>query len=270
MATVSNTAGIFNTFGYDFDDPNGYVQELSADTQEHLNTMPAFITSWQAEDIINNDYTDYYTNPLDPITSAIFVNAQRIINIANTSNGVTNLTNVANSAVLLSAAANNFSAHTSRISGLTEFTGTDTVNPYLNMAINFGKTAMYITYQTDGIKNNAPIMGSFTSLLIKPQLTSNNDTLTIQTNQLANSIVVTGNTATSNLTVTQINTLNTQINLIRTVMDTRRTSDVNFYTNLKAFLDGYNKTKKFNNMGETEKYLVMNFIGTEKTKARIS
>jgi hypothetical protein len=53
-------------------------------------------------------------------------------------------------------------------------------------------------------------------------------------------------------------------------MYTRQNNDVLFYYRVKTFIDGYNKTKKLNNMGETEKYLIMNLIGTEKAKSRIS
>jgi hypothetical protein len=53
-------------------------------------------------------------------------------------------------------------------------------------------------------------------------------------------------------------------------MQTRRIADIDFYNNVKYFIEGYNKTKKLNNMGETEKYLIMNLIGTEKAKTRIS
>ena len=51
MALVNNASGVYSTLGYNFSDPNGYVLNLSANSVAHLNAMPAFIESWQAEDI---------------------------------------------------------------------------------------------------------------------------------------------------------------------------------------------------------------------------
>ena len=276
MTAVANAAGVFHSFGYSFDDPNGHIQELSQDTLEHLDAMPPFITDWQAQDIANKDFDGYYQNPMQSITMLIYQNANAISELANTGNGVLNLVTVRNSATQLRSNAQEFLSHTSRLSGLTPYVGTDNINPYLDMAMSFGRTAMYITQQTDGITNNAPIMGSFTSLMIEPQLIANNNTLLTYKNQIQGSInvsfdiVLQENVHNSNLTNQQITTINTHINNLNNYMQTRRIADINFYNNVKYFIEGYNKTKKLNNMGETEKYLIMNLIGTEKAKTRIS
>ena len=276
MTAVANAAGVFHSFGYSFDDPNGHIQELSQDTLEHLDAMPPFITDWQAQDIANKDFDGYYQNPMQSITMLIYQNANAISELANTGNGVLNLVTVRNSATQLRSNAQEFLSHTSRLSGLTPYVGTDNINPYLDMAMSFGRTAMYITQQTDGITNNAPIMGSFTSLMIEPQLIANNNTLLTYKNQIQGSInvsfdiVLQENVHNSNLTNQQITTINTHINNLNNYMQTRRIADIDFYNNVKYFIEGYNKTKKLNNMGETEKYLIMNLIGTEKAKTRIS
>lgn len=276
MTAVANAAGVFHSFGYSFDDPNGHIQELSQDTIEHLDAMPPFITDWQAQDIANKDFDGYYQNPMQSITMLIYQNANAISELANTGNGVLNLVTVRNSATQLRSNAQEFLSHTSRLSGLTPYVGTDDINPYLDMAMSFGRTAMYITQQTDGITNNAPIMGSFTSLMIEPQLIANNNTLLTYKNQIEGSInvsfdiVLQENVHNSNLTNQQITTINTHINNLNNYMQTRRIADINFYNNVKYFIEGYNKTKKLNNMGETEKYLIMNLIGTEKAKTRIA
>jgi hypothetical protein len=276
MTAVANAAGVFHSFGYSFDDPNGHIQELSQDTIEHLDAMPPFITDWQAQDIANKDFDGYYQNPMQSITMLIYQNANAISELANTGNGVLNLVTVRNSATQLRSNAQEFLSHTSRLSGLTPYVGTDNINPYLDMAMSFGRTAMYITQQTDGITNNAPIMGSFTSLMIEPQLIANNNTLLTYKNQIQGSInvsfdiVLQENVHNSNLTTQQITTINTHINNLNNYMQTRRIADIDFYNNVKYFIEGYNKTKKLNNMGETEKYLIMNLIGTEKAKTRIS
>jgi hypothetical protein len=280
MTAVANAAGVFHSFGYSFDDPNGHIQELSQDTIEHLDAMPPFITDWQAQDIANKDFDGYYQNPMQSIIMLIYQNANAISELANTGNGVLNSVTVRNSATQLRSNAQEFLSHTSRLSGLTPYVGTDNINPYLDMAMSFGRTAMYITQQTDGITNNAPIMGSFTSLMIEPQLIANNDILLTYKQQFANSIVTTTTfdivlqenvtTVSSNLTNQQITNINTHITNLNNYMQTRRIADIDFYNNVKYFIEGYNKTKKLNNMGETEKYLIMNLIGTEKAKTRIS
>ena len=276
MTAVSNAAGIFHSFGYNFDDPNGHIQDLSIDTLEHLNTVPALITSEQVQDILNEDYEDYYRNPVQSILLSIRTNANTIYAAANTGNGVTNMANVRTSSSALSEAATSMLAHTNRLCGITPYDGLDSINPFLDMAMSTGRTAMYITNQTDGITNNAPIMGSFTSLMIEPQLIANNDILTLHTSNVVNSInmsfdiVLQQNVHTSNLTGTQITTINTHLNGLKNFIAYRQTSDVDFYSNVKRFIDAYNKSKKLNDLGETGNYLVMNLIGTEKAKARLS
>jgi hypothetical protein len=287
MVQVANAAGVWHSFGYNFDDPNGNIQELSAPAQSHLGEMPPFITDWQAQDIANNDYGGYYQNNMQSISMLIY---QAANSIYISTNNVTNMANIHSSAATLRVNTQNFLTHTAKLSGVIEFDGSDTVNPHLQMALSFGRTAMYITSQTDGITNNAPILGSFSSLMIEPQLVANNDILVTYANQVANTITYTTSnvidndpqsatygqvigtvtTGTSNMAGPQMAIIDTHIKNLNDFMDYRRNSDVNFYTNVKRFIDGYNKTKKLNNLGETEKYLLMNFIGTNKCKERIS
>ena len=269
-------SGLFHSFNYNFDDPNGYIKELSQDTVEHLESMPPFITPWQAEDIANNDFEGYYQNPMQSVTLTILVNANAIYIAANTGNGVINMANVKTAASELISNAQSFLSHTNRLSGIDAWTGTDTVNPYMEQAMNLGRTAMYITYQTDGVSNNAPILGSFSSLMIEPQLSANNNILTIYKSNVVNSISSSFDIAlqetvhTSNLTGTQISTIVTHINNLKNYMRNRQIGDIDYYSNVKYFVDAYNKTKKLNNLGETERYLVQNFIGTDKAKTRIA
>lgn len=275
MTTIANSTGLWQTFGYNFDDPNGHIQELSLDTQEHMNSMPAFVEEWQVQDIKNNDFGGYYKNPIQSVVVSIELTANLIYAAANTANGVTNMANVRSSALALANSARYMLAHTNRISGVTPFDGTDTNNPYLDMVLGGGRTAMYITYQTDGVVNNAPIMGSLTSLLIEPQLSANSDILITYKSNVVNSIVSTANVstgiinATSNMSGTLMTTINTHMTNLTDYMNLRRTSDINFYIQVKNFIDGYNQTKKLTNLGETGNYLMNNLIGTEKAKSRI-
>jgi len=60
------------------------------------------------------------------------------------------------------------------------------------------------------------------------------------------------------------------ISSANTLLFSRQAADVTYYTNLRTFVDNYNSVKKFTNMGETETYLVNNFVGTDKIKERIN
>jgi hypothetical protein len=266
MALVNNATGVYATLGYNFNDPNSDVINLSANTVAHLNSMPAFIETWQAQDIANNAVGGYYQNPVASNTSSIITISQTMITVANT--GASQ--NIANCDLIVTAAnglynnASSFLAHTDRISGVTPFVGQDVVNPYYDTAMGLGKTALYITNQTDNITNTSPILGSFTSILIGPQVGSANVTL-------ANSLVTLTNGVTANnLTEAQISQILSDISNTNTLLITRQNADVTYYTNLRSFVDKYNQVKKFSNMGETETYLVNNFVGTDKIKERIN
>jgi hypothetical protein len=266
MALVNNATGVYATLGYNFNDPNSDVINLSANTVAHLNSMPAFIETWQAQDIANNAVGGYYQNPVASNTSSIITISQTMITVANT--GASQ--NIANCDLIITAAnnlynnTNSFLAHTNRISGVTPFVGQDVENPYYDTAMGLGKTALYITNQTDNITNTSPILGSFTSILIGPQVGSANVTL-------ANNLVTLTNGVTANnLTEAQISQILSDISNTNILLITRQNADVTYYTNLRSFVDKYNQVKKFSNMGETETYLVNNFVGTDKIKERIN
>jgi hypothetical protein len=268
MTTVANSTGVFATLQYSFDDPNGAVQTFSANTQAHLNTMPAFIESWQAQDIANNDVGGYFQNPVNTYVNTIITystsiraNANAAIAANSVISGLDNILNVANS---LATTANAFLAHTNRISGVTPYTGQDDTIPYYDTAMGLGKSAIYVMNQTDGIINSAPIMGSFTSILVGPQVYANANTITVDSTTLAT--VIAANTANASA-ITQIQTDLTNIN---SHLSGRQTNDYTFYTNLKSFVDKYNQVKKFSNMGESQTFLVENYIGSNKLLTRLN
>ena len=177
MPTVNNATGVYAVLNYNFDDPNGYVQVMDANTQSHMNSMPAFITEWQATDIKNNDVGGYYYNSVANVTQSIWNTSNSIITlVANVSNLNTN-SSIYIAATTLASTSNTFLIHTNRLSNVDPFVGQDTDAPFYLNALNFGRMAMYITNQTDGIINTSPIMGSFTSLLVTPQISANANTI---------------------------------------------------------------------------------------------
>jgi len=276
MPTVNNATGVYSVLNYNFDDPNGYVQVMDANTQSHMNSMPAFITEWQATDIKNNDVGGYYYNSVANVTQSIWNTANSIITlVANVSNLNTN-SSIYIAATTLASTSNTFLIHTNRLSNVDPFVGQDTDAPFYLNALNFGRMAMYITNQTDGIINTSPIMGSFTSLLVTPQISANANTINAYISLIASSIssntdpetLITSNT--SNLSNSQIAQIYSGLANTNNLMAGRRNADVTYYTNLRNFVNNYNTTKTISNMSETEKYLANNFIGTEKLIIRIN
>jgi len=268
MATVNNATGVFATLGYNFSDPNGYVSTLSSNSQEHLSTVPPLITSWQAQDVANNDVGGYYQNPVASDVSIIRNAANTITTLYYTITNNTVFDTVLSSANNLSNTSGSFISHTNRLSNITPMNGEDTVNPYYESAQSYGKTALYITNQTDSISNNAPIMGSFTSILVGPQIKSRANTANSYVSLIKNSMPTGG--GTSNLSNAQITSIETGLAEINTFLSTRQSSDVTFYGNLVSFVNKYNTVKQFNNMGETQSYLLNNFIGSTKLISRIN
>jgi hypothetical protein len=259
MATVNNATGVYATLNYNFSDPNNYVENLSANAVAHLNAMPAFIQSWQAQDIANNTVGGYFQNPVVGYVNTI-ITVSNQMNVAANSANIDSITIAANT---LYWDAQNFLAHTNRISGVTAYTGDNTV-PYYNNAMNLGKTALYITNQTDNITNTAPIMGSFTSILVGPQIYSSANTMS------ADYIILTAGISANNLSNSQITQILSDIANTDSLLVTRQNADVTYFTNLQTFVNNYNTVKQFSNMGETQTYLLNNFIGTDKLKSRIN
>jgi hypothetical protein len=270
MATVNNATGVFATLGYNFSDPNGYVDPLSANAIGHLEKQPAFIQTWQAQDIANNSVSGYFQNPVLTYVNTILTTANTIAANIAVSNCAA-LASAQTACQTLSATAVAFKAHTNRLSGITPFSGEDITNPYYETAISYGKTALYITNQTDSITNTAPIMGNFGSILIGPQISAKSNTLYPYITLIGNSItgdpVVGQNTSLSG---TQIAQILSDISNTNTLLSGQRSADVTFYGNLKTFSDNYNTVRQFSNMGETQTYLFNNFIGSDKLITRIN
>ena len=273
MALVNNATGVYTTLGYNFTDPNGYVENLSTDTQTHLDAMPPFIQAWQAQDISNNDVNGYFQNPVANVVQSIWNTVNTIISLTALAPELN--TNIYVTASSLYVTSNNFMNHTNRLSNITPFTGQDITNPYYETAMAAGRSVLYITNQTDAIINTSPILGSFTSILIGPQISANANTISPYVATINTSILITtdmgGNTTySSNLTNTQITSINNGLSNVNTYLSGRQSSDVTFYNNLQSLLNNYNTLKQFSNMGDTQLYLLNNFIGTPKLVSRIN
>ena len=301
---------IYQILQYNFDDPNDSVKDFSTGAIAHLDSIPSMIEDWQSQDIANNSVNGYLKNPVSNVTANISSSSNNIINVLDTgtssnvgntfyvttdvlgttlaiSNVFQDIITVSGSLITQNSNANtSFKSHTDRVSGLTnyaDYLGDPTVllKPFYNTAMGYGKIAVYILYQTDGISNSSVVLGSFTSLLIKPQLEASYNLITTYANTINSSITVTSSgtglsnspfttTRTSNLSSLVVTAMYNELANTNTLMNTRRTHDETFYTNLKTLVTDYNTVRQFSQMGETQLDLVNNHIGTDKLLSRIN
>lgn len=274
MAAVKNATGVYATLGYNFSDPNNNIQTFDANTQNNLVQFPPLIQSWQAQDIASNSVGGYFQNPVADYINTIITVSQQIFVLANSVSGnanssysgTANLTSIIPAANNLVIDASSFLVHTNKLSGVTSMTGqTDIqINPYYQTAVAYGRQAIILTNQTDGIVNNSPILGCMTSILIGPQLSAYANTLSNDLIILTNGI--TGNTITN----AQVTLITTDLTSTDSLMATRQSSDVTFFQKLETLVNNYKSTQQFSNMGDTETYLCNNLVGTPKLISRIN
>ena len=301
---------LYQILQYNFDDPNGSVKDFSTGAIAHLDSIPSMIEDWQSQDIANNSVNGYLKNPVSNVTANISSSSNNIINVLDTgtssnavgifyvttdvlgttpaiSNVFQDIITVSGSLITQNSNANtSFKSHTDRVSGLTDYNDylgdpAALLKPFYNTAMGYGKIAVYILYQTDGISNSSVVLGSFTSLLIKPQLEASYNLITTYANTINSSITVTSSgtglsnnpfttTRTSNLSSLVVTAMYNELANTNTLMNTRRAHDETYYTNLKTLVTDYNTVRQFSQMGETQLDLVNNHIGTDKLLSRIN
>ena len=288
MTTIANSAGVFARLGYNFDDPNETIQVFSDETKAQLNAVPALLDSWAGKDLATSNVSSYYKNPVATDVQTISNSANSIVSLVTAANGLLGLTgtittlfsNIANTN--LATVCQSYKLHTDRLSGVRNFdddVGANTsaiyTSPYKDPAIGYGKSAMYIVNQTDGIVNTAPILGSFTSLFVGPQINANSSIISTYYNIINNSITITtdggGNTIhTSNLSQTVVTTIDSQLANTTIFLANRENHDINYYANLKAVSEDYQELRKLQNLGQSESTLIEDFIGTDKLLSRLN
>jgi len=274
--------GVFERLGFDFTDANNII-DLSDPVIEYLNTVPRLLDTWQEQDISANNVGGYFRNPMSNVISDIIDVSDALMIATDNVQGSMYLPMIyeaANTIQKSNGTAQFFQEHTDRISGVTDLKTdeVDEIFPYYTTAISVGQSVMYLTNQVDGIQNNAPIMGSFTSLLVEDEL---NVTLTIvQTYPqiIIDSIVETTegmppNTyivKTSTLTDSELLPMYNNVALLNNTMLDRMNHDITFYRNSIQVMDDFDQLRAFNNTGETQELLINNFVGTDKLKSRIN
>jgi hypothetical protein len=254
-----------------YDSANTASSNLAPQTVVTLSRMPPVLNEWQTGDVANNEVSGYFTNPLADISHNIWNTANSIISITGLGQA---LPDVNTAAASLVSSAGNFWGHTNRISGVVQPNADTVFLPHYNTAVSVGKVVMQIVFQSDGVHNNAPIMGNFTSFTIGNTLTSMYSTIQGYPALIANTIIASGDefgmTYTSNLSPNVANTMITNIQNAANLMNQRRTSDVNFYLNSQAIASNYHTIKQFGSPGQTELELYEKYVGSEKLLSRLN
>jgi hypothetical protein len=272
-------SGVYALLGFDTTDPiaNNAVEELSPAVQTQMKMMPTMLQPWQEEDLINNNTENYFINPVSNTINLIWSTANTINSSSFDSNGNTIVTfsNPGVSEVMVPAllvarnisenVANAFMIHTNRISNVVPL-DFDVELPHYESAIGYGKIVMYITNQTDDIQNNSPMIGSFSSLFVGNTLSDYSNTFVSTTNLYLASF--TGNV--SSFSSSDAAEFSNAANLVSNTMDEYRQKDTDFFQNSKMVVDRYNIVNQFNRIGQTELFLINDYIGTQNLKNNLA
>jgi len=277
---------IFDSLGYNYTPTGNEVSDFSPEVIKSLDSLPPLLEKWQYEDLQNNDIatTNYLVNPVKSITESVRSKCLSIIaacsNPSDPANSVSNLLSVNSVASFVySNSAPNFIAHTDRISGLVQPNENTSELPHYDIAIGMAKTVMMIVYQADGIQNNAPMIGTFTSLFIEQEIVDKLETINNYPELIESTIELFEETVNindepvvisyyaSNLSDEEIQNISNNITSITTLFDTRRTHDENFYASTTILLEKFEEMKRYKDLGETENNLINNYIGTDRLKA---
>jgi hypothetical protein len=270
---------IYALLNFPFSDPvmNAAVQPFSANVQFQMNLMPSLVNTWQQDDIATANTGGYFQNPVGTSIQNIRNNANNIVSITNNFMGgnTPNITALVTSTISLANnittnTANQFLYHTNRMSNVIDITENVEL-PHYQTAIGYGKMITYITNKTDGVQNNSVLIGSFGSILAANSFNANANVYLYWSNLLSNSIYTDmgGNTYT-NLSEANAQNVFAAFSSINNEMWNRRQQDIDFFTNTKTVMERYNDVNQFNNIGQTETDLIMNYIGTDKIKSRLT
>jgi hypothetical protein len=224
---------------------------------------------WQKSDLATSSVTktNYFQNP-----TTTYVNSMLSSAISISSNAlIINAFSMSASANNLIIELNRFVSHTDNISGITTVTSPSV--PSFDRASNLGRMSLQILSKADEPQSNTDVLlGSFTSLFIQDILLANSNQLLSYSIQLKNSISAnttddgeggpSTTTYSSNLANSIISSMSSYCNTTSSILNTRRIHDWTFYQNTNELMRENGFLQQFNNLGNTQKFLIKNAIGT--------
>jgi len=249
---------------------NDKVQKYDDKTKSHMVSIKVTSDN-EYSDVLNNRVDGYYVNPVGDSCNTISSICNQIITIVGAPSSI----NIA--ANNLFQPTYDFLRHTQRLSGIEAIGAEDALGkPTLDFAINTGRQLSYILYQTEGIDDNSVILGSFSSLYTKPNLTNYITTISTYPTTIQNSIIYIpdyeggAGTYYSNLTSGQITQITTTLNDIKNFINDKRTSDENFFTKSQDIVNKFGAAGSITERGSVHKQLVNDVIGTNLGKSRVN
>lgn len=263
---------IYSNLGLNFDTGKfGESESLSAKQSAMLlsSAQNIGLQDWQLTDLASGNVSNnqlYYVNPVASIIANLNSTITSIESITNTANFIVSSGAAANLKIACANTINSlsyFKTHTDLISGVTNSNPNDNYVLDLNKGLSVGGLVQVITCKSDNVQNNTPILGNFTSIFIGDDLQSNANTIIINLNTLSSSVFPNNNTFISNATV---NGITSNINVLKTLVDTRRLGDYTFYYNSKSLVANYNKSKTYVNYTSRNNPDMLSIIQTDKLK----
>lgn len=299
-------ATLFDRTGFNFTDTTGLITPLPNTAINQLNSAPSLLPSqWMIDDLANDDTDGYHVNPVANSCNIIWNSANTLITITKDLQGSGNLTalwttintdlksiagyNVTTGSIEsppivethYTGSMEEYLAHTYRISGVVPVSANVNAadKPYLEQAMQVGRALMYLIYQTDGREDNAPLMGSFTSILVANTVNDYANIIVTYANTINASVTESiGGTPpdnlitirTSNLTYDTVNTIASVANNLSTLLHDRRVHDETFYTNANQLVNDAKSIRRYANLGASENGLIQNLVGSDKLKSRLA
>lgn len=287
-------ASIYGRLGFDSTNPiaNAAVEVYDANVNAQLVLIPTWLNEWQTKDVAEANTAGYFQNPLTTTLANVNVVANTMLvltsnnkNINGSTGTITNLlANTRNNAVSIgysntqlsiTSEYDNFLYITNRLSNVVDMDANINI-PHYQTAIGTGKMMSYITNQSDGIQNNSPMIGCFTSLYTQNTLdaliANTTPLLIILSNSITQTVILSpySQTYTSNISLSNAQSLDTNMAAIYNTMYRSRTSDTSFYQNSRSVLNDYSTATQFNSMGQTESQLIQERIGSPKLLSRLN
>ena len=267
-------SSIYNRLGYNFDTTKfGDDVDLAPGANNFLNNSSINLSQWQVDDIATSTATGYYQNPYSSVLSNMTVVLTGMAANCNTSSitfnvAPTQANTLYSSIINALTAVSDFTTHTNYISGVERSANT-VLYPDLNTALSIGRQVLSLTNKADQTQNNVPVLGNFTSLYIRDDVDSRSNAIIIDSRTLGNSLYVEDGNTYSNISVSSINTIITDVNSLQTLLVTRRNGDINFYQNSLAIIRDYQTVLTFSSVGATQNSLLQ-IVGTTKLKTDLA
>ena len=266
------TNSVFDRLGYNFDSNNFEgAEKLSEGALNTLEQRKSILTTWQYDQVARGDTarTNYFRNPTANLYISLYNTANSLSLLASN----LSLANIATQANNFMVELNRFKSHTDNISGVLDTTGRviNPDTPQYDTAISSAEQTVTLLYNTDSVANTVGALGSFTSLFINSQLTSNSSLLANDYASLNSSIVFTGIpvTQSSNLGGVAIESINSHIKIANTMIAARRSHDWNFFKQSRAINSDMGRVSQFNSMGTMKSNLLYYKIGTDALIANL-